>query len=807
MEYALVVRWLATFLLLGGAGLPVAARLFRRFPGGGAGLALPVALVLVALPAYWVGHLAYGPPALAAGVVVLLVTAVLAAADRDALREGRLVRAPGLALDRRAAGEAAAVFTAGFLLVVAIRAVDPAVVPVGGEKFLDFGLLKALARAGTLPPEDFWFAGEPVRYYYGGHLVAHLLAMLSGTPVRYAYNLALAGFFGTLLAAAYELAGAVAANAGRSRRTAGVAAVFFVGFASNLYTAGRLLVGALPAPLRTPISRAVADAAGVEPSAVPLSAAEFFYWDASRIIPGTINEFPLFAWLNGDLHAHMTGTPFLLTAAALAYAVYLAPASATRRRRALVFGAVPLLASLQAVVDTWSFPSVFGLLWLALTFAPADAAALLPPDVAARVRAAGERLAPGRLGVELLRPVAALAATGVSGVLAALLAAPFLLTAAGGGRSVAVLPAEAQSSLGGLVVVHGAFLAVFVAYFLVRGGATRRPAPVLAVGALAVVALEVGPPVLLVAGPLLVGGWVLLRLDAPVEFETVLVVAGAGLVGLVEVVYVAEQAGPLRLNTVFKTYTQVWVLWGTAAGVALPALVFDRDADADAPADADRRRSADGAGGTGTRATDGGTARGLATDVSLSAPAAALGIVLVLSTAVYGGLALSNHFAADGAGTLDATAFVADDHPEYAGAIRWLDEREGRPTIVSAPGTSWKAGAGYGHPPGRYSWQSNPASSLTGVPAVAGWHHEVGYRGREAYFQRVRDVDTIFEGRADERAALLAEYDVRYVWVGPAERARYGEAAATVGETPGVEFVREIGSVRIYRVDQTGLSA
>ena len=120
-------------------------------------------------------------------------------------------------------------FTIAFLFVIAIRAVDPAVHPSGGEKFLDFGLLKSLLRTDALPPEDFWFVGEPVQYYYGGHLLTVLLAKITFTPARYAYNLALAGFFGMVVTVAYGLAGAVAAARGRSAGVAGTLAAFFVG--------------------------------------------------------------------------------------------------------------------------------------------------------------------------------------------------------------------------------------------------------------------------------------------------------------------------------------------------------------------------------------------------------------------------------------------------------------------------------------------------------------------------------------------------------------------------------------------------
>ena len=91
--------------------------------------------------------------------------------------------------------------------------------------------------------------------------------------------------------------------------------------------------------------------------------------------------------------------------------------------------------------------------------------------------------------------------------------------------------------------------------------------------------------------------------------------------------------------------------------------------------------------------------------------------------------------------------------------------------------------------------QSNPAASLTGIPTVAGWSHEEGYRGVEPYRGRVRDVDTIYTGDPDERARLLEQYDVAYIWVGPAERLRYGEQIVITEDRP---IVYAAGDVVIY---------
>jgi YYY domain-containing protein len=770
MEYGLVVRWLVAYGVLAALGRPVAARLCSTLPGRGVGFALPTAFVVVGTVAYWVGHLTFGPSALGAGLLALVALACLTGLDRDALRERRLELVHGVHPTRRNA-EAAVIFLAAFALLVAVRAVDPAVHPLGGEKFLDFGLLKSLDRATTLPPEDMWFANEPVAYYYGGHLLTELLSDLTGTAPRFAYNLSLAGFYATLVSAAYGLAGAIAGERADAWRPAGLAAVFFVGVASNLVTAGRLVVSALPESLQESVAAAVAAGSRYSADEVLGGIDSFSYWTASRVIPGTINEFPLFAWLNGDLHAHMTGMPFLLLGAALAFALYRTPPRDLRRRRTLAFVAVPLLAGLQAVIDTWSAPSVFGLLFLAVALGTADPWPILSRRAAAWRRARDD----DPLIDELGHLAGALAVAGVAGVLGGALAVPFLL-GAGGGREVALLAAAERTTLPGLLLVHGAFLVVFYAYLMDRLSVDRALPLVVGVAALGLLAATANLAAAVAVGPLLALGWAVCRTGRPVGFETVLIVAGAGLVGLVELLYVKEQAGPLRMNTVFKTYMQVWVLWGTAAGAALPAFVrWTGDSSPSIP---------------GTRS------RWLR---------AGLAAAVVIATVPYAGLALSSHFAAPGEPTLDATQFVERDHSDEASAIAYVDGLSGQPTLLSAPATGRYPGPNGDAPapPGMYSWDSSPAASLTGVPTVAGWHHEIGYRGAEPYLRRVRDVDDAYTGSPERTVEVLERYDVEYVWVGPAERDRYG--SVTFAGVEGLTPVFQNEAVTIYRVDEEEL--
>lgn len=795
MEWGLVALWLAAFLGLFAAGLPVAAALCPRLADRGAGVALPAALTVLGLVGWTAGRIAFGLPAALAGLVVLGALAALA------LRRG--VRLP----ERGVVLETALVFALAFLFLVGVRAVDPSVHATMGEKFLDFGLLKALLRSETVPPLDFWFAGEPVRYYYGGHMIAALVAELTFTEARFAYNLALAGFYGAFVTAAYGLAGSLGAGVGASRTTAAALGAFFVGVASNLWTPLRLLGGVLPDPLVNWAAAAAGirgfDAAGFDP------VAEFTYWGASRVIDGTINEFPLFAFLNGDLHAHQMSPPFLLLAAALGYSYYRTP-ERERGRRLLVLGAVVPVAALVAVINTWSFPTVLGVTGLAVAFAPADPLTL----VGRRSDRTG-----GALARELRRDAAALAVVAAVGTLAVALSSPFWLSAAAG-RSVALVAPGARSSLVGLLVVHGVFLAVLVPYLFVhaRAAVGHRTLGAAVGGTLLVAALAwlAALPAVALLGPVVAAAWTLLRIapagriaggygssldptlapdgdrDRGPGFPAVLTIGAAVLVVLVELLYVQEKAGPGRMNTVFKTYAQVWALWAPAAGAALAALVA-RGSTA-----ADRTSTA--------RLADAVTRVGRVRSALGGANLAAVGAVLLLaSTSCYAGLAMADHFTAEGTydgdaaelyprtddPTLDALAFVDRYHADEAPAIRWLDAREGRPTVASAPGRDI------------YQW-ANAEVTLTGLQGVVGWSHEIGYRGREAYVTRAADVDRIFEGSPDERVALLRKYEVDYVYVGPQEREQYGNVSFE--GVRGVEPAFTSDAVVIYGVDRSELA-
>jgi YYY domain-containing protein len=770
MEYWLVVRWLAVYLSLFVVGLPLAAALCPRLGNRGSGIALPISLAIIGTVVFWIGHLSFGWISF---VIALLVLAIgsLSIFVSDRIETD---------IERRPVAESAVVFTLAFSFLVAVRAVDPGVYPSGGEKFLDYGLLRSLTRATHLPPEDFWFAGKPVRYYYGGHMLSALLAEVTFTKARYAYNLALAGFYAMLVTAVYGLAGSLGERMGTARLTAGAFGAFFVGFASNLQTPFRAALWALP----DSIARSIADVLNIELTGLAVAPEKFFYWNASRVVPTipgdpesvTIaTEFPLFSWLNGDLHAHMMSTPFLVLVATLCFSYYYTPADEYTRRR-LLLCAIAVVGGFIAVVNTWSFPTVFGLTVLTLSFSPADPLSVLPDRLAHRLPSPSQKAWAAH---ELRRTGGALALVGILVGIGILTSLPFWLGAVSG-RGIAVV--SERTPLLNLLIVHGGFLLVFVPYLFARAK-TILDRKTLVLSAfllvfLGMVAVLIDFAALLLLGPIALGSWALLRIDRDrnsVGFPAVLVLAGAGLVLLVEIVYLREKAGPSRYNTVFKTYMQVWVLWSPAAGAALARII--------------RARPISSSSSAFTQAFS-------SYGPDIHQLSRIFAVLLVFSTSIYGTLALSNHFSEDYAveePTLDSLEYIKERHPDEAAAIFWLNQLPGRPVVAASPGLN------------SYDW-TNPESSLTGLPTIVGWVHEIGYRNRSVYTARVEDVDTLYQGTPQETVEMLRKYDVQYIYVGPRERERYGRISfeRIAGVTVTERF--NSGSVVIYQVNQETLA-
>src|SRR5829696_3572445 len=319
------LRFFVLIEVLGLAATPLAAVAFARLPGRGVAFAKPLGLLL----ATWLVWVAGSPGIVPNGLAVWIGAAVvLAAAGVLAWRRLRPPLWEGLA--RRCFLWSEAIALVAFAGMTLLVAYSPDVWQT--EKPMDMAFVNAAGDARTFPPEDPWMAGEDLNYYYLGHLMAAGVVKLSGVAPDVGYNLAVAMFFAFSVVAAFGLAVAIS-----GRVAAGLWGVALC-----------VLTGTLGSGLEL-----------VEHGG-PLRSYDWF--GASRVIDGTINEFPAFSFTLADLHGHVMAIPFSLLA--LGFGLQLAvagPARPPRGPAALELGLSAIAIGTLYAINAWSFPVVAGL--------------------------------------------------------------------------------------------------------------------------------------------------------------------------------------------------------------------------------------------------------------------------------------------------------------------------------------------------------------------------------------------------------------------------------------------------------------
>ncbi|MCX5901095.1 MAG: DUF2298 domain-containing protein, partial [Proteobacteria bacterium] len=566
----------------------------------------------------------------------------------------------------------------------------------GGEKPMDFAYFNAVLQSPYFPPYDPWYAGGIMNYYYYGFLVFGLPAKLLGIAPQVAYNLIVPTIFSLLVLAAFSLGWNLRTEDARPEPSNSQPAPGWLRrLRQSPWAAGMVAAAAIALIGNLGIIPLLAE--GLQSL---LSGHEFhlspgtWYWAPSRVIPGLgdtppITEFPFFTVLQADLHAHLIALPVFALSLGWALSLVLCAAGKARAQAPLTRGSMAsvllagaLIAGSLRVINTWNFPAAFGLSVCALCWY-----AWRQPGSATG-------------GRSLLPRTAALRALVLLAVFAALcygLYYPFSCWYAQGYGAVCLWKGS-RTPLAPFLMHWGLFLFIFASAYAAEAvqsiRSSSRPGrrllcialpPVLC--AAAGFALNMQPaavvlPLAALSMPLLAGR------GRPLSqrIEVLLFLIGGLLCLTVEYAVLAGDIG--RMNTVFKTYLQVWIFWGLAASAALLRLMP-------------------------RVAVLGQSWRQLwIAMLALLLGAAALYPVMAIPDK------LADRFSRLPAASLDGMAYMrhavrveegkaielADDY----GAIQWLQEHgRGLPVIVEA------------HAP-EYHWGSR-FSIYTGLPVVIGW--------------------------------------------------------------------------------------
>ncbi|HKS69750.1 MAG TPA: DUF2298 domain-containing protein, partial [Ktedonobacterales bacterium] len=338
-----LIVWLLVVELLGLAAFPLAFSVFPGLRDRGWGFAKLLGLLLLAWAIWLPASLRLLPfdRGVVTGIFVLLVLLGAAIAW--------LRRAAMLAFVRErwrllVLGEA--LFLVAFLFFTWIRAQDPDLWHIwrGGEKPMEMAYLNGILRSRYFPPLDPWFAGGYINYYYYGQYLFAVLIKLTGIVPTTAFNLAVPLLFGMLVGGVFSIVVGLT-----GRWWAGLAGAFGVAMLGNLDG------------LRQLYGQWLSVAAHLAPP-------PFDYWASSRVIPFTINEFPYWSFLYGDLHAHLIDLPIVVLIAGCAASLL----ASARAERARWLPTVPTLAAAALALgaawctNTWDVPAYALLLAAAL---------------------------------------------------------------------------------------------------------------------------------------------------------------------------------------------------------------------------------------------------------------------------------------------------------------------------------------------------------------------------------------------------------------------------------------------------------
>ncbi|MFZ1128695.1 DUF2298 domain-containing protein [Methanoregula sp.] len=392
------------------------------------------------------------------------------------------------------------IFLIFFFLMLTVRFVNPTI--SYAEKFMDHAFLASIMRSPVVPPLDPWFAGGTMDvYYYLGYWIFGCLGIVSGVPSSVAFNLSLPTVLGVAAVTVYAI-GTLLLDRFRWLPLL----IFFIPNPSFFY---QIIMG---------------------------KGLNSVLWDSTRTITNTINEYPLFSFTWGDLHAHVISIfnqvflIFLL--------LYLCKywESLKSREKWIMCGLAALSLGSMPLINTWDV-----LIYAPITIVIATLIILGCRKRGQNISSWGHLIA--------IPPVSIL------------IYLPFYLTlqTSTGGIGIVKTPSDPFQFL----LVNGWFIAIFL--LLLIKDIRRRPY------------------LLLIAVPFILAGYTAAAIAAiPLIYfiakkerciPDLLAIFGLLILILVELFYLKDNMGDtyFRMNTVFKCYLPAWIILGTSASVMVGA--------------------------------------------------------------------------------------------------------------------------------------------------------------------------------------------------------------------------------------------
>lgn len=325
------IRWIMILMLFGLAFFPISSFIFKKSNSGGFFFGQSIGILTVSLISWTLGYIGILPfNRITITAILIIMTAVNYLIKP--LRTNLINKLNSGSTIEYLVGEQIA-FAVVFTLLCYFKGFLPNI--NGQEKFMDYGYIMSMIRSSSLPAKDMWLSGYNINYYYFGQFIYALIIKFAGIRPSIGYNLAMCSSIAISFALSYSIGSYLIETAKscglKTIRSMNIVCGLLCGFATTIFgnshsffydenSAGNRLLYTFQ---KWGIN--VGKTSG------------FFYPESTRyighnpdsaLIEGiknggdyTIEEFPFYSFLVGDLHAHVCSTMVVLTIIAVCIAL------------------------------------------------------------------------------------------------------------------------------------------------------------------------------------------------------------------------------------------------------------------------------------------------------------------------------------------------------------------------------------------------------------------------------------------------------------------------------------------------------
>ena len=314
--------WAFCLLLIGLATLPLATKIWENFSSGGFILSQTMGIVFTGLVLWILTHVKL----FRLNVICILLSVILVALCCYIPKTFRqsLVKK----LNTKGFVEAAVIEETVFIVILFLMCYFKGFLPDinGQEKYMDYGFIMSMMRNDKLPANDMWLSGYSINYYYFGQYLWTVIIKATGVNTGAGYNLAMCSATAIPFALSFSI-GKFLIEASTMKgfidnKVIKYVAGFFTGCAVSLWGNSHSFYydeNSIGNTFLKTFSNWGINVGRTD---------NFFYPDSTRFIGWnpevttnggdfTIEEFPFYSYLVGDLHAHVISMMIVLLITAI----------------------------------------------------------------------------------------------------------------------------------------------------------------------------------------------------------------------------------------------------------------------------------------------------------------------------------------------------------------------------------------------------------------------------------------------------------------------------------------------------------